>query len=442
MSRNCHHYNPYPRRSARVPIGLPSPPALSPETRVVIQQAAIDLQFYIEAGVIVTWNHALSQWDLVDRPQRRTTSSDRETYVGAGSFSSVPGFKYPFCPHLDVFGRPYDRMKLFLAKRYQGKNEDFFRAHDHQCDFIVIIPKVRPSVYSIGNEQEPGSDEEEDEVQQTLLASTSSPSSSQTASQNPRISPPSPATSSRPKPTPKIPGSPTTHRSYFSATVATARARSDVFVMEICWDGVFTGRFQDTPSAHPLYPQLGAVTHLVMQPYDPAYNPGCLDRTYQHLHFFDSKIGRCIRALNSTLGVTSDVVQGLIDDSKRCPSCSCQYSFEGYNAHIRDGLCGNTPNPTPVTPAAPHAPYHGLDNRELPAGKCLGRYAEFLDTPIGASMLEWNSKLGIPTDVWALVATAVEECETCHFVRTFPAHAAHLHSETGKCNDLVDDGGE
>ncbi|KAK6991576.1 hypothetical protein R3P38DRAFT_3227381 [Favolaschia claudopus] len=106
-----------------------------------------------------------------------------------------------------------------------------------------------------------------------------------------------------------------------------------------------------------------------------------------------------IRALNSTLGVTSDVVQGLIDNTIRCSACSCQYSFDGYNAHIRDGLCGNKPNPTPVTPASHRAPYYGLDTRELPPGKRLEKFAEFLDTPIGASMLEWNSKLGIPTDV-------------------------------------------
>ncbi|KAK7040987.1 hypothetical protein R3P38DRAFT_3179475 [Favolaschia claudopus] len=184
--------------------------------------------------------------------------------------------------------------------------------------------------------------------------------------------------------------------------------------------------FQGTPSAHPLYRELGATTHHVLQPYNPAYSPGCLERTYQQLQFLDSKIGRAssttqydalpaaastastattrtfvmaIRALNSTLGVTSDVVQGLIDNTIRCSACSCQYSFDGYNAHIRDGLCGNKPNPTPVTPASHRAPYYGLDTRELPPGKRLEKFAEFLDTPIGASMLEWNSKLGIPTDV-------------------------------------------
>ncbi|KAK7035078.1 hypothetical protein R3P38DRAFT_2772108 [Favolaschia claudopus] len=175
--------------------------------------------------------------------------------------------------------------------------------------------------------------------------------------------------------------SPAVHRSYISDVVASARAHSG------------------TPSAHPLYRELGATTHHVLQSYNPAYSPGCLERTYQQLQFLDSKIGRCIHALNSTVGVTSDVVQGLIDNTIRCSACSCQYSFDGYNAHIRDGLCGNKPNPTPVTPASHRAPYYGLDTRELPPGKRLEKFAEFLDTPIGASMLEWNSKLGIPTDV-------------------------------------------
>ncbi|KAJ7803948.1 hypothetical protein B0H14DRAFT_2612893 [Mycena olivaceomarginata] len=75
---------------------------------------------------------------------------------------------------------------------------------------------------------------------------------------------------------------------------------------------------------------------------------------------------------------------------------------------------------------------------KLPPGKQLGTEAEFLESPIGAALLEWNSPLGVPLDVWAMASTATTECETCKLCCTFPAHAAHLHPTTGMCNDLVD----
>ncbi|KAJ7747878.1 hypothetical protein B0H14DRAFT_3604537 [Mycena olivaceomarginata] len=384
-----------------------------------------------------------SNWDILPRPYRKIGRSSTELPVGASSFPSVPNFLFPLCPHLDAYGQKYGRMQLHLGKRYQGCIQDFFRATDHRCDFVVIIPKARASVYSTEAAYYQGTsnngDSEEQEVNDDLLRFSPSPE----PEHNPRISTPRHSAESarpcpRPRPRPSSDVGPS-HRSFFSTSVANARAFSDVNLIDVCWAGALSGSFESIPSSHPAFPTTGGVTHRVLQPYDEQYNANCLQRTYQHLLFLGTAIGQAVRALNSTLGVSSDVVQSLIDDSIRCPGCSCQYSFDGFNHHIQDGHCGNRPEIIPVVRASSPPPRLLLENRELPPGKCLGNAADFLDSTFGAAWLEWNSKLGIPTDVWALTSTAIQECATCHFVRTFPAHAAHLHPGTGACNDLVDE---
>ncbi|KAJ7822392.1 hypothetical protein B0H14DRAFT_3731739 [Mycena olivaceomarginata] len=172
-----------------------------------------------------------------------------------------------------------------------------------------------------------------------------------------------------------------------------------------------------------------------LSPYDEDFNANCLRRTYQHLRFLNTGIGQAVRALNSTLGVTSDVVQTLIDNSIQCPGCSCQYSLDGFDDHIQDGHCGNRPEAIPVSkvPAESRPSLSDLENRQLPLGKCLGTMAEFLDFPIGAALLEWNSRLGIPTDVWAVASTAMQEVSLAHTVGSPrpPATLANLIRNEG-----------
>lgn len=61
--------------------------------------------------------------------------------------------------------------------------------------------------------------------------------------------------------------------------------------------------------------------------------------------------------------------------------------------------------------------------------------AEFYDTPIGGAFLEWNSKSGVPIDVWATICTAVIHCNTCDLIRTFNADRAHRNFK-GECLDV------
>ena len=49
----------------------------------------------------------------------------------------------------------------------------------------------------------------------------------------------------------------------------------------------------------------------------------------------------------------------------------------------------------------------------------------FLQNPLGAALLAWNSKLGVPRDVWAIISTSAVECEKCSLVRPYSEHQAH-----------------
>lgn len=60
---------------------------------------------------------------------------------------------------------------------------------------------------------------------------------------------------------------------------------------------------------------------------------------------------------------------------------------------------------------------------------------EFLDSPIGAAYLEWNSRLGVPEDVWAVISTAYVHCDECNLRRSFNGDHAHRDAN-GRCADV------
>lgn len=59
---------------------------------------------------------------------------------------------------------------------------------------------------------------------------------------------------------------------------------------------------------------------------------------------------------------------------------------------------------------------------------------EFLESPIGAAFLEWNSRVGVPRDVWCAIITAYIRCNTCRVCRSFNGDIAHRDAQLN-CND-------
>lgn len=66
---------------------------------------------------------------------------------------------------------------------------------------------------------------------------------------------------------------------------------------------------------------------------------------------------------------------------------------------------------------------------------------EFLHSPTGAAFLEWNSRIGVPKDVWAVISTAKITCKTCKFTRSFNGNDAHCDKD-GNCLDKGEPGAE
>ncbi|KAF7350124.1 hypothetical protein MVEN_01314500 [Mycena venus] len=404
---------------------LQPPPAPSPQTRQLLKTAKEQLDFYNSTGVLFTW--VRDNWELVSRPTRKTVNSS--ILVGAASFPSVLNFSYHRCPHLNAYGHPYIPIELNLGKKLNNIKKDFFKAGDHICDFIVTFKDDEPNPLSPSSTSSLSSI---DEVDSLVNWSPRVPASTSTT---PTTSP-----ISSPTPTPLRKKQAFIHTSRFSKLVSAARALSDIRVLNACWDGVITGQFDVNPSSHLAFPRPGASTHHVLQPYDEAFNPGCLQHTFQELQFLHTDLGQALRALNSTMGVTSDILQEIIRDCTDCTVCKCRFSHDGFNHHICGGFCWNRPELTAVTPKpSVECLPHELAVQELSPGKQLGTKVEFLESPIGAALLEWNSALGVPLDIWAMASTATTECKTCKLCCTFPVHMAHLHPTTGMCEDLVNE---
>ncbi|KAG6821670.1 hypothetical protein H0H92_001466, partial [Tricholoma furcatifolium] len=62
------------------------------------------------------------------------------------------------------------------------------------------------------------------------------------------------------------------------------------------------------------------------------------------------------------------------------------------------------------------------------------KFYEFMHSPVGAALLEWNSRLGVPRDVWAVISTAMVKCIFCRLCRSFEGDRAHL-DDNGMCTD-------
>ncbi|RDB22400.1 hypothetical protein Hypma_010534 [Hypsizygus marmoreus] len=104
-------------------------------------------------------------------------------------------------------------------------------------------------------------------------------------------------------------------------------------------------------------------------------------------------IGQAICELNSMLGIPQLTVNILAMYATLCGACNC---FIENTSHL---MISQKPS-----------------------------------SPIDAAFLEWNSKLGIFQDVWALINTAFVYCDVCHLCCFFNGDHAHCGPD-GCCND-------
>ncbi|KAF8186516.1 hypothetical protein K438DRAFT_1765289 [Mycena galopus ATCC 62051] len=346
-----------------------------------------------------------------------------------------------FCPHTTRSGQRYEPLVLRRSGQHEGRSADYYRAlSDHQCTYRVIIPRLRPSNKILvtwedreaheaeeAGQREKNDDQEDDDDYRPSQTSTSSSLSAGYG--GPRMMSPL-------RPTPTMIGAGTVFagarekKSYYMLKVANARRISDVASMEYIHQLSASGLLEaEEPDYHPASDLNNPP--LILMLYDQRIYSNCLDKTFAHLDYLYKPLGQVIRDMNCVLGATFGDYAVLIRSSRPCSGCSNHFSPDGHERHREDGICTNHPDLSPVEACAPfdgEIRYRTFRDNKHPEFK-----GETLDTPIGAALLEWNSRLGVPADVWIMVSTAVIHCSTCDLTRTFPAHAIHL--KDGVCGD-------
>lgn len=200
------------------------------------------------------------------------------------------------------------------------------------------------------------------------------------------------------------------------------------------------------PCIHPLN---DSILPPILQPYDVRIYPRCLGRTLQHLQYVSTWTGLMIECLNSPYGLTGSAFTSLVCESIPCDCCLCVFSIDGYTAHIVAGRCGNRRGP-PVGMCSLHLSFHMTylaGNTGTPSlsrmrlcqrdqvfltQKITGRNRSAVVTPVKAAFLEWNSRLGVPLDVWAVISTGYVRCPICYMCRT-TIYSVVEHRADGIC---------
>ncbi|KAG6894170.1 hypothetical protein C0992_007246 [Termitomyces sp. T32_za158] len=456
------------------------PTVLNLAEQARLRELKIQLDFYNEISCPVTYSDLTGQWETWQRPIRVFLSGGM-TDVAASGFHRVP-YEPPKCPH--IHESDHNRvMKLHLKKRFGVyKEADFFRATAHSCSFTVIIHRLHEPLVTQDPEMiaEQMAHQREEEVAETLeeysydldhlsgpihsspseaeverlLALQQLPTPPSTASScptaikfhshldniyvNPRVSkafytPTKPLTSLRPRPI-RAGARPTSSRfpSFFEETVAVARANSEASLIDHINLNVTLGVFKVFLSQHPAADL--TKTHRVLEPYDERIFPGCLARMFEHMQYLNTNVGRVIRELNSTLGVPLSAVRTLNEYAVTCQACLCIFSIDGFNAHLSGKRCMNCTSSIEVNPKI--IDLNDVDKVHLCTfAERPTDVIEFIDKPTGAALVEWNSRIGVPRDVWAVIHTAYVECTDCHLCRSFHGDIAH-RDPNGKCKDL------
>lgn len=201
------------------------------------------------------------------------------------------------------------------------------------------------------------------------------------------------------------------------------------------------------PSRHPAFDSNNLPLSLA------AYVPRGMDDEPEHLPFLFTRVGEAIREYNSTVGVSNHTITFFLTHAVACEICSCTFSEDGYHAHLSDGCCMNMPGLskgislflsyafrvthvvlTVVLIQKSRAPYLWLPRRTY-SSATIPPAKEYLNTVIGRAFSDWNSRIGVPRDVWIFITTSDVYCSECRLTRSFDGDAGHRNA-SGFCEDI------
>ncbi|KAJ7495717.1 hypothetical protein B0H11DRAFT_2227235 [Mycena galericulata] len=387
------------------------------------QAAWTSLAHWNNIEVSATWCPLSNDWVPWTMPMRVLKRQKKLVRVAASGYHKIKNLQPPRCPHLYQDAHLSD-MKLQLNKVFDnsGRRANFFKADSHPCQFYVFIPDVPEyqSEYITTSEEREVFDqllsfsdnEEEERSRSTFFQETSLSSASGSSKDaheveeyllhgNPRIH----------RPTDLPPALFGPLKPFFNERVSNARKAVDLLLMDDTQQFADRGYYTDRPQLHPIAEK---PNHVLMEIYDHKMYPSCLTRAFSNLEHIDTHLGRAIREFHSQIGI---------------PPQTC---VDGYNSHVVDGKCSMAP-PLEKVPLKEITPPR-FEVRTYPHGYKIPVLEDFVDTPSGVAFTEWNSRIGVPMDVWILLSTSGVECKTCHLRRSYDAHLAHCDT-TGQCLD-------
>ncbi|KAK0479118.1 hypothetical protein IW261DRAFT_1564483 [Armillaria novae-zelandiae] len=123
------------------------------------------------------------------------------------------------------------------------------------------------------------------------------------------------ATRRRPRLRPRPVGRSLTHKGYFSIATATARAASDLSLIQDIRSNVRNGTYRRDPFVHPAH----IPYHAILTDYDTSANQTIADRVLREVRYSDTRLVLLVRRLNSLVGAASlrtDISATLISFAK------------------------------------------------------------------------------------------------------------------------------
>ncbi|KAJ6606861.1 hypothetical protein B0H10DRAFT_1956763 [Mycena sp. CBHHK59/15] len=345
-----------------------------------------ELQFRNNAGT-ETWTYCniLKGWKPWFHPRISKNGSCRLLSPSHLSFRNLKPEDAPQCPHSQ---NPYRETKDTVMKLCWVEGGGWqFQCSSHVCPFIVQIARwddrliINKAQFNECHERMHA-----EEVEDNSDASTDCPSSSPTRSSDKVAS--------------LLQGS---SRSSSMNSIQSSGSNSSLTLSR---PYLFTQAEADKRDynweEHPATPgrPLPSIMHCYLE-------PEFISRANQYNDFFDTITGHAVWILNSNIGCCTNTPR--LDD---IPAWNLPASFVVQ-----------------------------FEDRDYPAGAKPPTPIEFFDTSFSVAWSEWNSRIGVPEDVWAIFSTAHQMCRDCGLIRTFEADQAH-RDKNNMCMDLSKDVGQ
>ncbi|KAJ6624417.1 hypothetical protein B0H10DRAFT_1943299 [Mycena sp. CBHHK59/15] len=353
-----------------------------------------------EHGDLITWSSVTnSPMPVIYNRPCRENHKGTWTLIAASAFNNLPSFKGPQCPHaMNPFRLEEDTE---MTCRHNKNRGWYFQAKGHNCEFILNIPPLGSSKIRLHGDKskfEDGewadSDDEEESfalmaldeeaaqrVREVNVATAAlmegiplswpPPYSPGSSSSLPSYPLSSPVASSS-RPSPtKSDGC---VKPYFTRTQAEERANFNRQFTTGLHDKQFSGKFKVYPERH------------------PAWKSGLEDAPVIMASFHPETPGSRLPPMGFMTTLFAELYPEL------------------------EGL-------------------YDMATRMYPEGTPLPNHSDHINSMVGRAWIAWNSRVGVPQDVWAILSSAWTHCPDCDLVRTFEADRAHK-DDNNMCRDI------